>query len=38
VAEENGTTEDPAESVEDAPGAGSESTGDDTQTGESEQG
>jgi small subunit ribosomal protein S1 len=39
VAEENGTTEDPAESVEDAPGAGSESTsGDDAQTGESEQG
>ncbi|HET7454366.1 MAG TPA: 30S ribosomal protein S1 [Solirubrobacterales bacterium] len=38
VAEENGTTEDPAESVEDAPGAGSESTSDDTQTGEPEQG
>jgi small subunit ribosomal protein S1 len=37
VAEENGTTEDPAESVEDAPGAGSESTADDAQTGESEQ-
>jgi small subunit ribosomal protein S1 len=42
VAEENGTTEDPAEdpaeSVEDAPGAGSESTsGDDAQTGEPEQ-
>ena len=38
VAEENGTTEEPAESVEDAPGAGSESTADDAQTGESEQG
>jgi small subunit ribosomal protein S1 len=47
VAEENGTSERPAEpavpegeeaeSVEDAPGAGSESTADDTQTGESEQ-
>jgi small subunit ribosomal protein S1 len=47
VAEENGTSDRPAEpavpeglegeSVEDAPGAGSESTDDDTQTGESEQ-
>jgi len=42
VAEENGTTEEaPEESVEDAPGAASESTdgdaGDDAQTGESEQ-
>jgi small subunit ribosomal protein S1 len=48
VAEENGTSDRPSEpavpeglegeSVEDAPGAGSESTDDDTQTGESEQG
>jgi len=47
VAEENGTSDNPAEpavpegeeaeSVEDAPGAGSESTTDDAQTGESEQ-
>jgi small subunit ribosomal protein S1 len=47
VAEENGTSDRPAEpavpegeegeSVEDAPGAASESTDDDTQTGESEQ-
>nr|MDQ3726221.1 30S ribosomal protein S1 [Actinomycetota bacterium] len=47
VAEENGTSDRPSEpavpeglegeSVEDAPGAGSESTDDDTQTGESEQ-
>jgi len=48
VAEENGTSDRPSEpavpeglegeSVEDAPGAGSESTADDVQTGESEQG
>jgi small subunit ribosomal protein S1 len=42
VAEENGTAEDagesPEESVQDAPGAGSESTADDAQTSESEQG
>jgi small subunit ribosomal protein S1 len=47
VAEENGTSDGPAEpavpegeeaeSVEDAPGAGSESTSDDAQTSESEQ-